>query len=406
MNKKKNINDPLYGFLTLPFDLLFDLIEHPWFQRLRRIRQLGMSHLVFPGAHHTRFHHALGALYLMNEAIKNLRVKGTEVSDEEHEAACIAILLHDIGHGPFSHTLEHSLVMGVHHEEISLAMMEQLNHQMNGRLEMALQIFKNLYPKYFLHQLVSGQLDMDRLDYLRRDSFYTGVSEGVVSSDRIIKMLAVHQNELVVEEKGIYSVEKFIVARRLMYWQVYLHKTVVAAEELLLKILQRARELAEMDISLFATPSLHLFLHQRTKPEDFLHSPALLNQFAQLDDNDIMASIKVWQHHDDFILSLLCKNLISRKLPKIYIRKEPFTENEMSPYKQEIQLKLGLSDEECSYMVYSGDLENHAYSSEKSGIKILMKNGNITDIADASDNYNISALRNSVKKHFLCYYKL
>lgn len=349
MNKKKNINDPLYGFLTLPYEILFDLIEHPYFQRLRRIRQLGMSHLVFPGANHTRFHHALGALYLMNEALKNLREKGVDISEAEAEGACIAILLHDIGHGPFSHTLEQTIVSGVHHEEISVAMMKQINKDWSGKLDIALAIFENRYSKKFLHQLVSSQLDMDRLDYLRRDSFYTGVSEGVVSSDRIIKMLHVKNDTLVVEEKGIYSIEKFIVARRLMYWQVYLHKTVVAAEELLLKILERAKELALNGQDLFATPAFRHFLYEAESGESFLKSAEELGFFAQLDDNDIMASIKVWTGHTDTVLSTLCQNLMRRKLPKIQMQKEPIPENQLKEMQANLIKSKPISEQDVRY---------------------------------------------------------
>lgn len=405
MNKRKNINDPLYGFLTLPYDILFDLIEHPYFQRLRRIRQLGMSHLVFPGANHTRFHHALGALFLMNEAIKNLRIKDVEISEEEAEGACIAILLHDIGHGPFSHTLEKTIVNGVHHEDISLAMMRQMNADFGGRLDLAISIFTNQYKKHFLHQLVSSQLDMDRLDYLRRDSFYSGVSEGVVSSDRIIKMLYVVNDELVVEEKGIYSIEKFIIARRLMYWQVYLHKTVVAAEELLLKILQRAKELASRGEQLFATPAFHYFLFEHPEKEDFIHNRKLLDQFSLLDDNDVVSSIKVWMSHDDVVLRTLCSNLIDRHLPKIQVQKTSFPKEEIQAQRERIMQKLKISEKEASYFVYSGKLENKAYDIDTQGISLLMKNGDVVDIAEASDNYNLKALRGSVLKHFLCYYK-
>lgn len=405
LNKRKNINDPLYGFLTLPYDILFDLIEHPYFQRLRRIRQLGMSHLVFPGANHTRFHHALGALFLMSEAIKNLRIKGVEISEEEAEGACIAILLHDIGHGPFSHTLEQTIVNGVHHEDISLAMMQQMNAEFKGRLDLAISIFTDSYKKHFLHQLVSSQLDMDRLDYLRRDSFYSGVSEGVVSSDRIIKMLYVVNDELVVEEKGIYSIEKFIIARRLMYWQVYLHKTVVAAEELLLKILQRAKELASRGEDLFSTPAFRFFLYENPEKQAFIQSRELLDRFALLDDNDVMSAIKVWMSHPDKVLSQLCKNLIYRHLPKVQVQKTGFSKEEIQVHREFIMQKLGLSERESRYFVYAGKLENKAYDSQTQGISLLMKNGEVVDITEASDNYNLNALKGSVLKHFLCYYK-
>lgn len=405
LNKKKNINDPLYGFLTLPYDILFDLIEHPYFQRLRRIRQLGMSHLVFPGANHTRFHHALGALFLMNEALKNLLSKGVEISEEEAEGACIAILLHDIGHGPFSHTLEHTIVKGVHHEDISLAMMESLNREFKGKLSIAIQIFQDTYSKKFLHQLVSSQLDMDRLDYLRRDSFYTGVSEGVVSSDRIIKMLHVKDDNLVVEEKGIYSIEKFIIARRLMYWQVYLHKTVVAAEELLLKILERAKELAGQGQELFCTPAFHFFLYNEAGRQDNVLSDKELEMFSLLDDNDIMSSIKVWMNHPDPVLSTLCYKMIHRQLPKIQVQKSAFTKEQVKEEQEKVAKRLNVPLDEIHYFVYTGKLENNAYDSSTRGIGLLLKSGEVIDIAEASDNYNLNALKQSVRKHFLCSYK-
>ncbi|MDX5319738.1 MAG: HD domain-containing protein, partial [Bacteroidota bacterium] len=367
--------------------------------------QLGMSHLVFHGANHTRFHHSLGALYLMSEALKNLKDKGVEISEEEAEGACIAILLHDIGHGPFSHTLEQTIVSGVNHEDISLDMMQHMNLDFNGRLETAIAIFQDQYPKKFLHQLVSSQLDMDRLDYLRRDSFYSGVSEGVVSSDRIIKMLYVVNDELVVEEKGIYSIEKFLIARRLMYWQVYLHKTVVAAEELLLKILQRAKELASRGESLFCTPAFQYFLFEHTEKEDFVKSRVLLDRFALLDDNDVMSSIKVWMSHEDKVLRILCENLINRHLPKIRVEKSAIPKEEMLAERERIMNKLKLDENEAKYFVYSGKLENKAYDADVRGISLLMKSGEVVDITEASDNYNLKALKGSVLKHFLCYYK-
>ncbi|HEY0896678.1 MAG TPA: HD domain-containing protein, partial [Sphingobacteriaceae bacterium] len=319
MNKKKIINDPVYGFITIPTDLIYDLIEHPYFQRLRYIKQLGMTHLVYPGALHTRFHHALGAMHLMKLAIETLRSKGHEITAEEEEAASIAILLHDIGHGPFSHALEHTIVTGIAHEHISTLLMDKLNHQFGGRLELALEIFNKRYYKSFLHQLVSGQLDLDRMDYLNRDSFFTGVSEGVISSDRIIKMLDAAGGQLVIEEKGIYSIEKFLIARRLMYWQVYLHKTVIGAEQMLVKILERAKELAVGGKRLFATPCFGHFLNHSVTREEFMGDPEHLKHFSALDDHDIFTSIKVWANDDDLILSRLCRQLIRRDLYKVEI---------------------------------------------------------------------------------------
>ncbi|HEX4887624.1 MAG TPA: HD domain-containing protein, partial [Luteibaculaceae bacterium] len=331
--KRKIINDPVHGFIALPSKVIVDMVEHPFFQRLRRIKQLGLTHMVYPGALHTRFHHVLGAMHLMNEALDVLSAKGEIITPEEKQGALLAILLHDIGHGPFSHALENTLVTGVHHEQLSELFMDLLNKEFNGALSLGISIFKNQYPKKFLHQLVSSQLDMDRLDYLSRDSFYTGVSEGVISAERIIKMLAVVNDELVVEEKGVYSIEKFIVARRLMYWQVYLHKTVVSAEFLLVNILKRAKELAKRGEVLFASPALQRFLYHDYEWRHFEQDPTLLTDFAQLDDFDIMTSVKVWQSNSDKVLAELCHRMVNRQLFKIVIQKEPFQENKL------IQLK-------------------------------------------------------------------
>ena len=339
LNKRKIINDPIYGFITLPNDLVFDLINHPIFQRLRRIKQLGLTNLVYPGALHTRFHHAIGAMHLMTEALLVLKSKGVNITDEESEAAIIAILLHDIGHGPFSHALEHTIVKGISHEDISMMLMNELNITFKGKLTLAIKIFKGDYSKKYLHQLVSSQLDMDRLDYLKRDSFFTGVSEGVVSSDRIIKMLNVAKGELVIEAKGIYSVEKFLIARRLMYWQVYLHKTVLSAENLLVKILKRAKELSLSGTELFATPALSLFLKNNFNKKDFTSKKELLNQFVLLDDYDIMASVKVWTLSDDKILSLLCSSLIDRNLYKIELQNKKFNSSYIKTLQEKIMKK-------------------------------------------------------------------
>ncbi len=403
--KKKIINDPLYGFLTIPYGLLFDLIEHPYFQRLRRIKQLGLSHLVYPGALHTRFHHALGALKLTRDAIDNLRLKGIEITEKEAEATCAAILLHDIGHGPFSHALEEALVKGVHHEQISLLFMQHLNKEFNGKLTTAIEIFTDVYPKKFLHQLVSSQLDMDRMDYLMRDSFFTGVSEGVIGSDRIIKMLDVKNDKLVVEEKGIYSIEKFLIARRLMYWQVYLHKTVVAAEMQLVHLLKRAKELAQQGASLFTTPALNHFLSQDISKESFEENHENLELFSQLDDFDITAAIKVWTNHNDKVLAYLANSIINRKLPKILIQNAPFDGAEIEEIKEKIKTQNGLNDAEVDYYVFSGSVQNNAYTDKDVSINLLQKNGKVLDIALASDNYNFPMLQREVEKFYLCYPK-
>lgn len=402
INKRKIFNDPIYGFIAIQHEIILDLINHPWFQRLRRIKQLGMSHLVYPGALHTRFHHAMGAMHLMTEAIEVIRSKGHEITDEEAEAVTIAILLHDIGHGPFSHSLEHSIVDGIHHEEMSLLLMNKLNKEFNGKLNLAIKIFTNKYKKKFLHQLVSSQLDMDRLDYLKRDSFFTGVSEGVVSSERILKMLSVHKDELVIEEKGIYSIEKFIVARRLMYWQVYLHKTVVAAEYMLVNILKRAKLLASRGEKLFCSPALERFLYHSIKHNDFSNE-IILNDFANLDDYDIMGAIKVWASHNDLILSRLCSDLVNRKLYRIVLSKEPISKKEKEKIKKEIIAITKCSPKDIGYFMVENVLENNAYNPKHDKIKLIFKNNTTQDIAEASDNFNISALSSPVKKNVLAY---
>jgi len=405
-NKRKIVNDPVHGFVTISSELLFDLIEHPWFQRLRRIRQLGMAGIVYPGALHTRFHHALGAMHLTQEAIETLRLKGFKITEAEAEATLIAILLHDIGHGPYSHALEHSITGGLSHEDLSILMMKSLNQQFDGRLEMALEVFTNKYQKHFLHQLVSSQLDMDRLDYLKRDSFYTGVSEGVINTERIIKMLTVHNDELMVEDKGIYSIEKFIVARRLMYWQVYYHKTVVAAENMLINILRRARHLAESGTQLFATPAFSNFLKHCFTYDDFAGSETLLGKFASLDDHDVFTSIKVWAEHPDFILSYLSNALVNRHLFKIELRSTPFEQSESDFIQKELALTWPLASvDELSYLVASGTITNNAYVPERDKISMLQRNGTFCDIAESSDQLNISLLTSTVTKYFMCYPK-
>lgn len=402
-NKKKIINDPVYGFISLPNDIIFDIIEHPYYQRLRRIKQLGMSHLVYPGALHTRFHHALGATHLMTKAIHTLRRKGNEITAAEEQAVLIAILLHDVGHGPFSHTLERDIVQGLSHEELSLIFMERLSKEMNGELDLAIEIFKGVYEKPYLHQLVSSQLDMDRMDYLNRDSFYTGVSEGVIGSDRIIEMLDIKDNELVVEQKGIYSVEKFLVARRLMYWQVYMHKTVVSSEVMLTFILKRAKELAKEGLDLFASPSFKLFLNNQFTVEDFNKDKHLLDAFAQLDDIDIMASIKVWQESSDTVLSTLCKWLVNRRLFKIEVSTVPFSQERLESEKAWVQNEYGIATDQLGYFVSTNRLTNNAYNELEERINLLMKDGQIIDVSNASDNLNISALSTPVEKFYLCY---
>ncbi|HNR49601.1 MAG TPA: HD domain-containing protein [Bacteroidia bacterium] len=401
MNKNKIINDPVYGFITIPTELIFDLIEHPFFQRLRRIKQLGLAPYVYPGAIHTRFHHALGAMHITMQAIDTLRSKGHDITAEEEEALCIAIVLHDIGHGPFSHALENSIVKNVPHEHISMLIMNVLNREFNGKLSMAIAIFRNEYPKKFLHQLISSQLDMDRLDYLTRDSFFTGVSEGVISIDRILKMLNVANDELVVDEKGIYSVEKFIVARRLMYWQVYLHKTVLAAENQLINILKRARELAQSGEDLFATHCFKNFLTHNYSEKDFVENPDLVSQFCRLDDYDIFASIKEWSDHSDPVLSHLAKGMVNRNLYKIKLRAQPFEESELKGFRDHLSSKYKISGELQKYFIFTGKIENSAYTTRQENINILYKNGEVKDIASASDNLSISALSEAVVKHYL-----
>ncbi|MDB0011558.1 HD domain-containing protein [Crocinitomicaceae bacterium] len=402
-NKKKIINDPIYGFISIPDEFIFDLIEHPFFQRLRRIAQLGTTSLVYPGALHTRFHHVIGAMHLMSLAISTIRKKGTEISTEEEQGALIAILLHDIGHGPYSHALEYDIVNKVSHESISSFFIERLSQEFGGKLDLALDIFQNKYHKHFLHQLVSSQLDMDRLDYLNRDSFYTGVSEGVIGSDRIIEMLNVNNGHLVLEEKGIYSIEKFIVARRLMYWQVYLHKTVVAGEFMLIHILRRAKQLVIEGKTLFASPALSFFLSNNININDFKSNPEVLNNFALLDDYDILGAIKVWQFSEDKVLSILSKKLVNRQLLKIEISKTPFTKERIEQELNIIQEALSLSREEANYFVYADKLTNNAYNEDKENINLLYKNGDTLDLSKASDNLNISALAKPVEKYCLCY---
>lgn len=405
LSEIKIFNDPVHGFVRIPRDIVFRLIEHPWFQRLRRIKQLGLTEMVYPGARHNRFHHALGALHLMQEALETLKAKGVEITEEEAEGAAIAILLHDIGHGPFSHTLENVLATDISHEEISMIFMERLNKEFDGRLTLAMQIFRGTYPKTFLHQLVASQLDVDRMDYLRRDSFYTGVSEGVIGSDRIIKMLNVVDNQLVVEAKGIHSIENFLIARRLMYWQVYLHKTVIAAEELLIKIMRKAKDLKQKGELEFSTPALDFFLKKGFRNKDFYDNPEVLDTFAQLDDNDIIGSIKVWASHEDLVFSQLCKSLINRNLFKTEFADRPFPEKRLDELKTKTARFLNISSEEAGYFVFSESIENQLYSSSEDEIRIAYNDGRVVDIAEATDQYELSIKKSRQKKYFLCYPK-
>ncbi len=404
-NKRKIINDPIYGFINIPNDFVFDVIEHPYFQRLRRIQQLGLTHLVYPGAMHTRFHHAIGAMHLMIEAIETLRVKGHSISKEEEQGAILAILLHDIGHGPFSHTLENSIVCGMSHEVLSDLFLSRLNDFFSGKLELAISIFRDTYPVKFLHQLVSSQLDVDRLDYLKRDSYYTGVSEGVTGTERIIKMLNIAEGNLVVEAKGIYSIEKFIVARRLMYWQVYLHKTVLAAEYLLVSILRRATLLAQKGEELFATPALKKFLNKNYGINDFINDDNLLNDFSLLDDADLLASIKVWTKHNDYILSLLSQNLINRQLPAVELSEKPFDNNYIDNIKNNVSEIYNLKFEDTAFFVFGENISNYAYNPEHENIRILYRDGTVTDIMKASEQLHLSFLSGKISRFFICYPK-
>ncbi|WP_372768832.1 HD domain-containing protein [Lutibacter sp.] len=402
-NKLKILNDPIYGFITIPNILIHNLIEHPYFQRLRRISQMGLSYLVYPGAHHTRFHHAIGSVHLMQKAVRILKFKGTQISEEEATAVYIAILLHDIGHGPFSHALEGQFIKGISHENISLLFMEALNVEFHGQLSLAIEIFQGNYHRKFLYQLISSQLDVDRLDYLKRDSFYTGVAEGTINSERLITMLNVKNDNLVVEEKGIYSVESFIVSRRIMYWQVYLHKTALVAEKLLEKILKRAKELSLSGIELPATKTLSIFLKQ---PINKAHvSQENLKLFSKLDDYDILAAIKEWISNDDKILSSLSKSLVNRRLPKVMLQNEPFTKNQLLTIKEQVKEKFNYSNGELDYFVYHGEICNQAYDATKNNIQIIYKNGSLKDVTEASDHLNIQALSNPVYKYYICYPK-
>ena len=398
----KILNDPIYGFISVPHPVVQRLIDHPWFQRLRYIKHLGLGHLVYPGALHTRFHHALGAMHLMGEAIATLRDKGHAITDEEALGARIAILLHDVGHGPFSHALEHSLVEGIGHEAVSALVMDALNAEFDGALELGIRIFRDQHPKRFLHQLVSSQLDVDRLDYLNRDSFYTGVSEGVIGGERILKMLQVVDDRLVVEEKAIYSIEKFLVARRLMYWQVYLHKTVVACEMMLVETLRRAKHLALQGTPLFASPALLRFLSTRHDRASFNH-PAVLADFLKLDDHDIMGAVKVWCDHPDTVLARLSTDLVHRRNLRIKLQNIPWDDTRIKQLRCAVATMLGITETDAAHFVLTGSIVNNAYDPAKDRIELLHKDGTLRDIAEASDNLGIQALARPVEKFYLAW---
>lgn len=401
-NKLKIINDPIYGFIHIPSSLVFDIIEHPYFQRLRRINQMALSYLVFPGAKHTRFEHVLGCVFLMQKTVEMLRFKGVQISDKEAEGLYIAILLHDIGHGPFSHAMEHSIVEGISHEEISLLFMQELNKVFNGKLETAIAIFQGTYPRKFMHQLISGQLDMDRADYLKRDSFYTGVAEGNINSERLISMLNVRNDELVVEEKGLYSVEKFLIARRLMYWQVYLHKTSVAAEQILIRLLNRAKELVQQGQKLTMSTALAFFVKNKISKDNF--SQEVLEMFARLDDTDIISAMKEWQFHPDAVLSKLSKMLLNRDLPKIKVRLNDFEEQKIKRL-QKLSLAKGIDEKDMKYFVFIGVMTNRAYNPEKEIIKILTKNGRVVELSKTSEAINLEPLSQVTERYYICYPK-
>lgn len=403
MQASKIINDPVFGFINIPKGLLYDIVRHPILQRLNRIKQVGLSSVVYPGAQHTRFQHSLGAFYLMSEAIQHLQAKGNFIFDSEAEAVKAAILMHDIGHGPFSHVLEDTIVQGISHEEISLMLMESINREFAGQLTLAIQIFKDEYPKRFLHQLVSGQLDMDRLDYLSRDSFYSGVSEGNIGAARIIKMLDVKNDQLVVESKGIYSIENFLVARRLMYWQVYLHKTSVAYEKMLVSTLLRAKELANMGVELFASPALKFFLYNDINRERFKNDPECLEKFLLLDDNDIWTALKVWCNHNDIILSTLSQGMVNREVFKVEVSAQPPTEEQIDVISERIANQLHISKKDSHYFISTTSIEKNMYNPADDSIDILYNDGSTTNIAEASDMLNISVLSKKVKKYYLCY---
>ncbi|MBK6731753.1 MAG: HD domain-containing protein [Bacteroidetes bacterium] len=406
LNKRKILNDPIYGFITIPHEIIYDIIEHPWFQRLRRIQQLGLSNLVYPGANHTRFQHAIGAMHLLGKAVHVLRSKGNEITDAEAEAAAIAVLLHDIGHGPFSHALENTLVDSINHEQLSLIFIDKLNKQFNGRLSLAQKIFTGNYHKKFLHQLVSSQLDVDRLDYLIRDSYFTGVHEGVIGYDRLIEMMDVADDSLVIEQKGIYSVEKFIVSRRIMYWQVYLHKTVICAEQMLIKALKRAKYLSKNNDRFSATPALDMFLYEDFTEQNFIEDENIINNFALLDDSDIYVALKTWQFSEDKVLAYLCSALINRRLFRIELENDIISQKRISDITKQVQEKYQITDAfDLQYFVFHDSTSNSAYQLKDQNIHIKFRNGNIIDVVDASDHVNLASLSDPVVKYYLCYPK-
>jgi len=402
-NKQKIFNDPIYGFIAITSDLIFDLIQHPYFQRLRRISQMGLSYLVYPGAHHTRFHHALGCMHIMQKTIETLRSKGVQISDNEAEGLHIAILLHDIGHGPFSHAMEHSIVENIQHETISVRFMEKLNREFHGKLDLAIEIFTGKNPRKFLLQLISSQIDMDRMDYLKRDSFYSGVAEGNINSDRLIQMLNVYKDELVIEEKGIYSIEKFLMARRLMYWQTYLHKTSVAAEIILTKILKRAKFLSQKGCVLPASKPLSYFLNHRIEEKQF--DEITLNVFSQLDDFDIISAIKSWLDTDDFILRKLSEMIIHRDLPRIQLSNKKFEQSFITSFENQVLSTYPIKKEEVEYFVFYGKIKNQAYHKKNNPIQILRKNKSIADVIEVSDQLNASFFSKPTTKFYLCFPK-
>ncbi|AWI26532.1 HD domain-containing protein [Flavobacterium pallidum] len=404
INKLKILNDPIYGFITIPDTLIYDLVQHPCFQRLRRISQMGLSYLVYPGAHHTRFHHALGCMHMMQKAVEAIRFKGTLISKEEELALYAAILLHDIGHGPFSHAMEHSIVENISHESISLLFMDKLNAEFDGRLTLAIKIFKGEYHRKFMLELISSQLDMDRMDYLKRDSFYTGVAEGNINSDRLTQMMIVIDDKLAIEEKGIYSVEKFLMARRLMYWQAYLHKTSLAAELILTKTLKRAKELTLKGILLESSMPLRFFMENKIEAGDF--NEDVLELFSRLDDFDIVSALKAWQFHEDFVLSHLSKMIINRDLPKIKFSEEKFTKDDTDGYIRDFAAQNNISAHEAGYFVFKGKIRNQAYDKEAEPISIYKKDRSIEDVVEASDHLNLKALSKPVTKYYICFPKV